>query len=315
MGRFLRLAGCAVGMAVLAVGATAFLQIGQAPSAKEMPLSEVSGKLDLGFSGKKDDAAPAAQSTLPAPEEAVKAAPESGPASQQRTLTVRPFSFDDKGEGHPVQFSADAEAVRSAAGSSAQDLLAPAAQSAPQAAEAAAKPAAPDREAAAKPAASKPETRKTVKMDEKLGPDSRNKKAGREEKKAAPAQAGAAAGREKAADRALADIRDQKDDSQPFDRVVTSARYVMEGSLIKLVLRGNSPMVGHFSQLRGPERVVLDLAGTWKIQLPKVPSNRLIQAVRIGHHADKTRLVFDLKTPGKAALVPLTRNSLELHIR
>jgi hypothetical protein len=109
----------------------------------------------------------------------------------------------------------------------------------------------------------------------------------------------------------------KRDDARPqsFDRIVTSAQFVMDGSLIKLVLKGNAPMVGHCFQLHDPERVVLDLAGKWRIQIPRVPSNRLIQAVRLGQHENKTRLVFDLKNPGKSALVPVNRNALELHVR
>ena len=107
----------------------------------------------------------------------------------------------------------------------------------------------------------------------------------------------------------------EDDPAKTYDRVVTSARFSMKGSLIKLTLRGNSPMIGHFYVLEGPDRVVLDLAGNWKIDVPKVPSNRLIGAVRVGQHEDKTRLVFDMKTVGKAALVPLNRNALELRIQ
>ena len=103
--------------------------------------------------------------------------------------------------------------------------------------------------------------------------------------------------------------------AQRYERVVTSAKFSMKGSLIKLVLQGNAPMVGHYSVLGNPDRVVLDLAGNWEITVPRVPSNRLIQAVRVGQHDDKTRIVFDMKTMGRVALVPLNRNSLELSIQ
>ena len=103
--------------------------------------------------------------------------------------------------------------------------------------------------------------------------------------------------------------------AQRYERVVTSAKFSMKGSLIKLVLQGNAPMVGHYSILGNPDRVVLDLAGNWEITVPRVPSNRLIQAVRVGQHEDKTRIVFDMKTMGRVALVPLNRNSLELSIQ
>ncbi|MBQ5727714.1 MAG: AMIN domain-containing protein, partial [Mailhella sp.] len=111
------------------------------------------------------------------------------------------------------------------------------------------------------------------------------------------------------------DILVEDDPAKEYDRVVTSAKFSMKGSLIKLTLRGNSPMIGHFYVLEDPDRVVLDLAGNWQIEVPKVPSNRLIGAVRVGQHEDKTRLVFDMKNPGKAALVPLNRNALELRIQ
>ena len=100
-----------------------------------------------------------------------------------------------------------------------------------------------------------------------------------------------------------------------YERVVTSAKYAMKGSLIKLVLHGNAPMVGNFYVLTQPDRVVLDLAGNWDVELPKVPSNRLIASARVGQHDDKTRLVFDMKNTGKVALVPLNRNALELRIQ
>jgi hypothetical protein len=111
------------------------------------------------------------------------------------------------------------------------------------------------------------------------------------------------------------DVLVSSDPAKTYDRVVTSAKFSMKGSLIKLTLRGNSPMIGHFYVLEDPDRVVLDLAGNWQIEVPKVPSNRLIGAVRVGQHEDKTRLVFDMKNTGRVALVPLNRNALELRIQ
>ena len=104
--------------------------------------------------------------------------------------------------------------------------------------------------------------------------------------------------------------------AQPkYERVVTSAKFSMKGSQIKLILQGNAPMVGHCSTLGNPDRVVLDLAGNWELEVPRVPSNRLVQAVRVGQHEDKTRIVLDMKTMGRVALVPVNRNALELSIQ
>ena len=158
----------------------------------------------------------------------------------------------------------------------------------------------------------------------KAQPKKETKKA--EKKKAEKKQEAKPNSRLSAVDAALADARSgrlapvedvlvEDDPAKEYDRVVTSAKFSMKGSLIKLTLRGNSPMIGHFYVLESPDRVVLDLAGNWKIDMPKVPSNRLIGAVRVGQHEDKTRLVFDMKNVGKAALVPLNRNALELRIQ
>lgn len=182
----------------------------------------------------------------------------------------------------------------------------------------------------AKPAPVVEARKESVKKAEPKKPEPKKaqpkKEARKAEKKKAEARKQEAHPRLSAVDAALADARSgrlapvedilvEDDPAKEYDRVVTSAKFSMKGSLIKLTLRGNSPMIGHFYVLESPDRVVLDLAGNWKIDMPKVPSNRLIGAVRVGQHEDKTRLVFDMKTVGKAALVPLNRNALELRIQ
>ena len=200
-------------------------------------------------------------------------------------------------EAHAVKSEAPASAVKS-------EAPAPAVE---------ASPAAPAK-AAKKPETKKTETRKSeVKKTEsgktakKAGADKPARHLSAVESALADARSGRLA--------PTGDFMAAEDPEADYDRVITSAKFSMKGSLIKLTLRGNSPMVGHFYVLESPDRVVLDLAGNWKVDMPKVPSNRLIGGVRVGQHEDKTRLVFDMKTTGRVALVPLNRNALELRIQ
>jgi len=176
-----------------------------------------------------------------------------------------------------------------------------------------AKPSAPEK-AAKRPEVKKAEAEKT----EKKAPEKKSaekKKQAKEPARQLSAVESALADARSGRLAPVEDILREDDPARTYDRVVTSAKFSMKGSLIKLTLRGNSPMIGHFYVLEDPDRVVLDLAGNWQIDVPRVPGNRLIGAVRVGQHEDKTRLVFDMKNPGKAALVPLNRNALELRIQ
>lgn len=58
--------------------------------------------------------------------------------------------------------------------------------------------------------------------------------------------------------------------------------------------------------LTNPDRVVVDLPGSWKFPPnPGVPKNDLVSAVRVGQSGDKTRVVIDLKMAArKVVLVP-----------
>ena len=291
MSRFLRLSACAAAMLALAVLACLLLRDDEKTASGG---HEVSGRLVGTLDGTAHDGKNAVSRAVPVKNEADASAARTGERAGAAKVKVL-------------------ELARAAAS---QDSAKPAVKEAetrsPQPAAAKAEPEKP------LPEANKPAVKKAD--AEKAAP----RKA--EARKAEARKPQAAKPRVSAVEAALADARSgrlapvegilmEDDPAKTYDRVVTSARFSMKGSLIKLTLRGNSPMIGHFYVLEGPDRVVLDLAGNWKIDVPKVPSNRLIGAVRVGQHEDKTRLVFDMKTVGKAALVPLNRNALELRIQ
>ena len=348
MSRFLRLSACAAAMLALAVLACLLLRDDEKTASGG---HEVSGRLVGTLDGAAHDGKNAVSRAVPVKNEADASAVRTGEragAAKVKVLELARAAAENRAqreaapaasapaspeglEGLKSPVEAEALALLMSAG---EEPKAPAAK--PEAAQKAAsqgsaKLAVKEAETRSpQPAAAKAETEKPLPEAKKPAV----KKA--EAEKAAPRKAEVrkaearkpqgAKPRVSAVEAALADARSgrlapvedilmEDDPAKTYDRVVTSARFSMKGSLIKLTLRGNSPMIGHFYVLEGPDRVVLDLAGNWKIDVPKVPSNRLIGAVRVGQHEDKTRLVFDMKTVGKAALVPLNRNALELRIQ
>ena len=343
MSRFLRLSACAAAMLALAVLACLLLRDDEKTASGG---HEVSGRLVGTLDGTAHDGKNAVSRAVPVKNEADASAARTGEragAAKVKVLELARAAAENRAqreaapaasapespEGAKSPVEAEALALLMSAG---EEPKAPAAKP-----EAAQKAASQDSAKLAVKEAEKPQPAAAKAEPEKPLPEAKKpavKKA--EAEKAAPRKAEArkaevrkpqgAKPRVSAVEAALADARSgrlapvedilmEDDPAKTYDRVVTSARFSMKGSLIKLTLRGNSPMIGHFYVLEGPDRVVLDLAGNWKIDVPKVPSNRLIGAVRVGQHEDKTRLVFDMKTVGKAALVPLNRNALELRIQ
>ncbi len=99
-------------------------------------------------------------------------------------------------------------------------------------------------------------------------------------------------------------------------RVVTAAVLTMDGDVVTLNLQGTSAMRGKTFMLAGPDRVVLDIEGNWKVEAPRVPSNRMVRALRVGSQGSATRLVFDMKVkPVKVKVTNPDSDSLELTIR
>jgi hypothetical protein len=64
-----------------------------------------------------------------------------------------------------------------------------------------------------------------------------------------------------------------------------------------LVIEGDSALPVRRFVLEGPDRLVVDLPGSWRnLKTPVVPDNDLVKSVRLGRHGDADRLVLDLKT-------------------
>ncbi len=69
-------------------------------------------------------------------------------------------------------------------------------------------------------------------------------------------------------------------------------------------------------RLTSPERLVIDLNGTWKLRAPGVPKNPYVSNVRIGLHKDGTRIVIDLKkVPSAIRYLKYEEHGLDIRLR
>jgi len=104
--------------------------------------------------------------------------------------------------------------------------------------------------------------------------------------------------------------------AQSGKQVITNAVLTMDGDVVTLRLEANGPISGRSFMLPSPDRVVLDIAGDWKLAVPRVPSNRMLRELRLGARGDGIRLVFDMRVkPNKATLKQAGSRVLELRIR
>ena len=87
-----------------------------------------------------------------------------------------------------------------------------------------------------------------------------------------------------------------------------------EGATLRLA--GDKPLEYTSMLLRAPDRLVLDFEGHWNVNVPGVPQNRLIKAIRVGRQADSTRMVIDLhRTPASHRLVKTSPQGLDVRLR
>ena len=81
-------------------------------------------------------------------------------------------------------------------------------------------------------------------------------------------------------------------------------------------LTGASALKGKAFILKEPNRIVMDLNGSWGINLGRTPPNALIKSVRSGVQDANTRLVFDMhKKPKSFKLIQVDSKTLELQMR
>jgi len=65
-----------------------------------------------------------------------------------------------------------------------------------------------------------------------------------------------------------------------------------------LQIEADSPFPSNVFVLTGPDRLVVDLPGSWQgMRIPSIPQNRLISNIRLGLQPAGPRLVLDLTGP------------------
>ena len=87
-----------------------------------------------------------------------------------------------------------------------------------------------------------------------------------------------------------------------------------EGATLRL--GGDSPLVYKSMLLHNPDRFVLDFEGQWSVNVPAIPSNKFVKAVRVGRQADSTRMVVDLhRTPAACRVIKTSPQRLDVRFR
>ena len=96
---------------------------------------------------------------------------------------------------------------------------------------------------------------------------------------------------------------------------ITATRLEL-GKSVVFRMTGAAPIKTKTLLLKDPNRYVVDLQGNWGIQLPRVPKDLWISGIRLGHHEESTRLVFELtRAPVSAKVVKINTTTVEVRIQ
>lgn len=87
-----------------------------------------------------------------------------------------------------------------------------------------------------------------------------------------------------------------------------------DGATVRI--NGNTALAYKTMHLKDPDRLVVDLEGTWAIKAPGVPPNKAVKNVRIGKQGSKTRIVIDLsRTPAGVNFIKVDADTLEVRVK
>lgn len=97
---------------------------------------------------------------------------------------------------------------------------------------------------------------------------------------------------------------------------MSSLAVELSGSTVHIIIKANTPFAYKTMLLSSPDRLVIDLPGTWKkIATTTTPKNRLVEKIRIGNQPAGPRMVLDLKMkPKKYDIYKRDTSTLEIVI-
>ncbi|MDR1947472.1 MAG: AMIN domain-containing protein [Desulfovibrio sp.] len=105
----------------------------------------------------------------------------------------------------------------------------------------------------------------------------------------------------------------------PSDRGAHTLKNIsltFDGNDMRLLIEADNDFPCKTFALSEPDRLVIDLPGTWKgMKAPTVPGNRIIRKVRIGLQSAGPRLVLDLSSPLKNHRVERRGNMVEITVQ
>ena len=88
------------------------------------------------------------------------------------------------------------------------------------------------------------------------------------------------------------------------------------GQQMQLRIEAGDPFPVKAFALTNPDRLVVDLPGTWKdMKAPNVPENSIVSKIRLGQQPGGPRLVLDLKGPLKNHAIERAGNRVDVLVR